>query len=186
MRMLDQNKFRQDHQKAVDLMQERNLPEAGEAFRAIYAQLRMNTYRQRLSKRRFEKVFFGLTPDDVIALLVNKTACHMNASETKQALDSIRCYRMIGRDFSIHGALDFDMAMNEVECYRRSGENRNALRCCERLLKTTLEPYQKVDVLITKGSIETEENHNIFGINTLSEALAEAEAEGSPDMIAHC
>ena len=167
-------------------MQERNLPEAGEAFRALYAQLRMNTYRQRLSKRRFEKVFFGLTPDDVMGLLVNKTACHMNASETKQSLDTIRCYKMIGRDFSIHGAPDFDMAMNEVECYRRSGENRNALRCCERLLKTTLDTYQKVDVLITKGSIETEENHNIFGINTLSEALAEAEAEGSPDMIAHC
>lgn len=146
MRMLDQNKFRQDHRKAVDLMRARNLAEAGEAFRTLYAQLRIKTYRQRLSKRRFEKVFFGLTPDDVMGLLVNKTACHMNASETKQALDTIKCYKMMGRNFSIAGAQDFDMAMNEVECYRRSGENRNALRCCERLLKTTLDTYQKVDV----------------------------------------
>lgn len=184
--MLDQTKFRQDHQRALDLMREKNLTKAGEVFSSLYAQLRMNSYRQRLLKRRFDKVFFGLTPDDVMTLLVNKTASHMNASETTQALGAIRCYKMIGRDFSITGAPDFDMAMNEVECYRRSGENMNALRCCERLLKTTLDSYQKVDVLITKGSIETEENHNIFGINTLSEALAEAEAEGSPDMIAHC
>ena len=184
--MLDQRKFRQDRQRAVDLMREKSLTKAGEVFSSLYAQLRMNSYRQRLTKRRFDKVFFGLTPDDVMTLLVNKTACHMNASETRQALGTIKCYKMIGRDLSIAGAPDFDMAMNEVECYRRSGENMNALRCCERLLKTTLDTYQKVDVLITKGSIETGENHNIFGINTLSEALAEAEADGSPDMIAHC
>ena len=126
--MLDQRKFRQDRQRAVDLMREKSLTKAGEVFSSLYAQLRMNSYRQRLTKRRFDKVFFGLTPDDVMTLLVNKTACHMNASETRQALGTIKCYKMIGRDLSIAGAPDFDMAMNEVECYRRSGENMTPVR----------------------------------------------------------
>ena len=146
--MLDQRRFRQDHQRAVDLMREKNLTKAGEVFSSLYAQLRMNSYRQRLTKRRFDKVFLGLTPVDVMTLLVNKTACHMNASETRQALDTIKCYKMVGRDFSIAVAPDFDMAMNEVEYYRRSGENVNALRCCERLLKTTLDTYQKAKMYI--------------------------------------
>lgn len=95
--MLDQRKFRQDYQRAVDLMQERNLTKAGEVFSFLYAQLRMNSYRQRLTKRRFDKVFFGLSPDDVMTLLVNKTACHMNASETRQALDNERLGRESGK-----------------------------------------------------------------------------------------
>lgn len=178
--------FRQYNRQAGELLQKGDLEEAGTLFNLLNASLRMNTYRHRLSKQRFDKVFFGLSPDDVLLLLFNKAACHMNACETKEALNTIKIHQIIERDFSIHGAPDFDMAMNEIECYRRLGDNKNALRCCEKLLKKKLESDQRVDVLITKGSIETEESHNVFGINTLSLALAEAEADGNPNMIAHC
>lgn len=184
--IMDVANFRQENQRAGELLQQGDLKEAGTFFQSLYASLRMNAYHQRLSKQRFDKVFFGLTPDDVLSLLFNKAIYHMNACETKEALKTLKSYQMIERDFSIHGAPDFDMAMNEVEVYRRLGDDQNALRCCEKLLKKKLEPSQKVGVLITKGSIETEESHNVFGINTLSLALAEAEADGNPNMIAHC
>lgn len=184
--MINIEKFRQDHQKAYELMQGGELSESGKVFRSLYAQLRMGSYRQRLSKRYFEKVFYGLTPGDVLSLLYNKTAWSMNACETKRALDLIKTYQAIERDFTISGEPDFKMSMNEIEVYRRLGNNKQALCCCERLLKTKLDPFCKVDVLITKGSIETSENHNIFGINSLSFALAEAEACGEAKLIALC
>lgn len=184
--MINIDKYRQAHQKAYELMKAGDLLESGKVFQSLYAQLRMNSYRQRLPRRKFEKVFYGLTPGDVLLLLYNKTAWHMNACETKHALDSIKTYQAIERDFSINGAPDFEMSMNEIEVHRRLGDNKQALRCCERLLKTKLDTPNKVDVLIAKGSIETSESHNIFGINSLSLALAEAEACGDANLIAYC
>jgi len=183
---MDVVQFRQENQLAGELLQQRNLDGARRHFQKLYASLRMNSYRQRLKKQQFEKVFFGLIPDDVLSLLFNKAVCHMNAAETKDALKTIKSYQMIERDFSIQGPPDFDMAMNEVEAYRRLGDNKNASLCCKKLLKKKLDSSQRVNVLIIKGSIETEENHNVFGINTLSLALAKAEADGNPNMIAFC
>ena len=179
-------KYRQDSQRAGELLHVGDLKEAGRMFQVLYASLRLNNYRQRLKKQRFDKVFFGLSPDDVLSLLFNKAICHMNACETKEALDAIKCYQMIEKDFSIHGTVDFDMAMNEVEVYRRLGDNKNAILCCERQLKTELKSRQKVHVLITKGAIESSDSHWVFGINTLSLALAAAEADGSTKLIAKC
>lgn len=45
----------------------------------------------------------------------------MNARETKHALDSIKTYQAIKRDFSINGVPDFEMSMNEIEVHRRQG-----------------------------------------------------------------
>ena len=178
--------FRQYNQQAGELLHNRNLTEAGKLFQSLYASLHMNTYRQRLSKRRFDKVFYGLNPGDVLSLFFNKSVCHLNACETEEALNSIKCYQMIERDFSIRGAADHNMFMNEIEAYRRLGENEKALLCCDKLLKTEQESRQRVEVLITKGSIESSDSHWVFGINTLSLALAEAEADGTKKLIAKC
>lgn len=178
--------FRQVNQQAGKLLHQRKLEEAGKLFQSLYASLKMDAYRQRLSGKTFDKVFFGLMPDDVLSLLFNKAACHLNACETKEALRTIKDYRMIEKDFAIHGAPDFDLSMNEIEAYRRLGDNKKALQCCDELLKAELESQQKVKVLITKGSIESSDSHWVFGINTLSLALAEAEADGTPKLIAKC
>lgn len=184
--MIDIAKYRQVNQRAGELLHQRNLEEAGKLFQSLYAWLCMDTYHQRLSGKTFDKVFYGLTPDDVLSLMFNKATCHLNACETEEALDTIKCYWMIERDFSIHGDPDFDLSMNEIEAYRRSGNNEKALLCCEERLKTKLESRQKVEVLITKGSIESSDSHWVFAINTLSLALAEAEADGTPSLIAKC
>ena len=184
--MMTVDTFRQLNQQASVLLRQRNLREAGKLFQSLYSVLEMNTYRRRLSKQRFDKVFFGLIPDDVLYLLFNKAVYHLNACETKEALDTIKCYQMIERDFSIHGAPDVRMSQNEIEAYRRLGNNEKAILCCEKLLKTNLESRQRAEVLITKGSIESSDSHWVFGINTLSIALAEAEADGTPSLIARC
>lgn len=183
---MDIVKYRQDNQRAGELLQQGELEQAGMLFQSLYASLRFNTYHQRLSKRSFDKVFFGLIPDDVMFMLFNKTVCHLNACETKEALDTIKSYKMIERDFSMHGALDFGIVANEIEAHRRLGDNKTALALCDELLKKELTSQQKVETLITKGAIESSDSHWVFGINTLSLALAEAEADGTPRLIARC
>lgn len=184
--MIDIAKYRQVNQRAGELLHQRNLEEAGKLFQSLYALLYMDTYHQRLTGKTFDKVFYGLTPVDVLSLLFNKAVCHLNACETEEALGTIKCYKMIERDFSIHGAPDFDLSMNEIEAYRRLGDNEKAILCCEEQLKTKLESRQRAEVLITKGSIESSDSHWVFAINTLSHALAEAEVDGTPSLIAKC
>lgn len=184
--MMNIAKYRQDNQRAGELLHGGDLKAAGRLFQSLYASLRMDTYHRRLSKQRFDKVFFGLMPDDVMFMLFNKTVCHLNACETKDALDTIKCYKMIERDFSMHGAPDFGVAANEIEAYQRLGNNKKALTLCDELLKMGLTSQQRVETLITKGAIESSDSHWVFGINTLSLALAEAEADGTPRLIAKC
>lgn len=178
--------FRHINQQAGESLHKGELKEAGKLFLLLHTSLEMNTYHQRLSGKTFDKVFFGLAPDDVLSMLFNKAACHLNACKTKEALSTIKEYWMIEKDFAIYGAPDFDLSMNEIEAYRRLGDNKKALKFCDELLKTELESSQKVKVLIVKGSIESADSHWAFGINTLSLALAEAEADGKPQLIAKC
>lgn len=74
----------------------------------------------------------------------------------------------------------------EIEGYRRLGNDDKALKLCDDLLDKKLTSQQKVETLITKGSIESSNSHWVFVINTLSFALAEADADGSPKLIAKC
>lgn len=178
--------FRNESVRAYEMMREGDLISAGLLYEALYASLRMNSYRARLTKKRFDKVFFGLMPDDVLPMLFNKVAYHLNACETKQALKTISVYKRIEEDFHMHGAPDFEINCDEIEAYHRLGDNAKAMALCDKLLGQKLEPSQRVDVLITKGSIEADESHQIFGVNSLSQALAEAEADGTPVMIAKC
>lgn len=175
-----------DMARAYELMKEGNLQDAGDIYRRLYAALRMNTYRQRLAKKRFDKVFGGLMPEPVFVMLFNKVAYHMNSCEAEQALQTIFVYRKIEKDFSIHFPFDIEIDFDEIELYRRLGDNVKALALCDIMLKKQLDSPAKVDLLITKGSIESDESRQVFGINSLSLALAEAEADGTPELIAKC
>ena len=178
--------FRKESVRAFEMMRRGDLVSAGILYESLYASLRMNSYRARLSKKQFDKVFNGLTPDDVLPMLFDKVAYHLNSCETKQALKMIYVYKRIEADFHLHGAPDYEIDRDEIEAYHRLGDNAKAMVLCDRLLGQKLETAQRVDVLITKGSIEADESHQVFGINSLSLALAEAEADGRPTMIAKC
>ncbi len=184
--MIDRQKFGEQMNRATAMMREGNIDGAGEIYRALYGKLCMNDYRQRLSQVQFEKVFFGLTPNEVLSLLLNMVGWQQNACQAEEALETIRQYKMIEKDFSIHGAPDFIIDKEEIEAYRRLGDNEKALELCDKLLKKDISHPQKVEVLIVKGSIECDDCHQIIGINSLSQALAEAEADGNPSLIAKC
>lgn len=183
---MDLEAFKLDSARAYELLKEGNLQDAGDIYRRLYAALRMNTYRQRLAKKRFEKVFWGLTPESVFVMLYNKVTYHMNGCGAEQALQTISVYRKIEKDFCIHFPFDIEIDFDEIELYRRLGDNVKALALCNKMLKKQLDSPAKVDLLITKGSIESDESRQVFGINTLSLALAEAEADGTPVLIAKC
>lgn len=102
------------------------------------------------------------------------------------AIETIKKYRQIAVNFNGYSEIDYGVDKNEIECYRRLGDNERALKLCDELLNKHLTSQQKVEVLITKGSIETSNSHWTFGINTLSFALAEAEANDSPKLITKC
>ena len=155
-------------------------------YDSLYASLRLNTYKQRRNRKGFDKVFFGLEPADVLSMLYGKSILHINRSENRRALNVIGYYKLIEKDFSIHGASDFDVDANEIEAYRRLGDNIQALNLCKKLLSKKITVEERVKALIIKGSIESEESHQIFGVNSLSLALAEAESVGKPDLIADC
>lgn len=184
--MTNRQDFQNRMNRATSLMQKGDVVGAGEIYKTLYAQLRMQSYGKRLSRRIFNNVFDGLIPDDVMLLLVNKVAWQLNACRMEDALETIKQYRMIEQDFSLHCSFDFVIDKNEIEAYRRLGNNKRALILCDKLLKKGVNHTQKVAVLILKGTIECDESHHFFCINTLSLALAEAEADGSPVLIAKC
>lgn len=184
--MMTSETFRTESTRAYELMRDGDLISAGVIYEKLYSVLRMNTYRQRLAKRRFDKVFFGLTPDDVLGMLYNRVTCHLNGCDTQKALQSIHIYKQIEKDFNIDGVPDLELDLEEIEAYRRLGENKKAIALCDKFLKKKLDSPYRVEALITKGSIESDESHQIFGINSLSLALAEAEEDGTPELIAKC
>lgn len=184
--MIDRQNFQEEINRATTLMQRGDIAGAGEIYIALYGKLRMQGYKHRLSKRFFNRVFDGLMPDEVMLLLFNMVVWQLNDCRMKDALETIKQYRMIEQDFSIHCAFDFDIDKDEIEAYRRLGNNKRALTLCDKLLKKGINHTQTVVVLILKGTIECDESHQIFGINSLSLALAEAEADGSPILIARC
>ena len=184
--MVNRQEYLDKMNQATSLMQEGKITAAGEIYKSLYKMLCLDTYSQRLSLKVFDKIFFGLNLDDVMLLLVNMVEWQLNACETKEALNTIKRYRQIEQDFAIHGQPDYIIDKDEIEGCRRLGDNTKALRLCDELLKKELTHRQKVEVLIKKGSIETEDHHLVFGVNSLSLALAEAEAEGAPALIANC
>lgn len=178
--------FRTETNRAIELMQAGNMQASGALFSTLYDSLRLDDYQRRLSSKQFDKVFFGLKPDEVLIFLLNKTAWHLNACETTEALDVIQWYKRIEKDFSIHGELDYLIDKDEIEAYCRMGECKKAHALCDSALMKNISHAQKVELLIIKGSIESDESHWMFGINSLSFALAEAEADGNPSLIAKC
>lgn len=178
--------FRTETNRAIELMQAGNMQASGALFSTLYDSLRLDDYQRRLSSKQFDKVFFGLKPDEVLIFLLNKTAWHLNACENTEALDVIQWYKRIEKDFSIPGELDFLIDKDEIEAYCRMGECKKAHALCDLALMRNISHSQKVELLIIKGSIESDESHWVFGINSLSFALAEAEADGNPSLIALC
>lgn len=184
--MIDVQQFRAKIQKASESMNGYDMSEVKPIIDELYSQLHRETYRRRLSKRSFAKVFYGLEPPDVLILLYNKSCVHLNMNEMTEALKTLDFYNEIERDFGIWTEWDFNARMNEMEAHRRIGNNDKAISICDRLLRGKLNAWQRINVLINKGSIETDVSHLAFNINTLSEALAEAEADGTPTLIAFC
>lgn len=184
--MINQQKFCKDMDRATAMMRSGDIEGAGVVFQSLYAMLQMDSYKQRFILGNFDRVFFGLSPNHVLSLLLNMSVLNLNACRAKSTLDIIGQYNRIEEDFSIYGPLDFIVDKNEIEAYRRLGDNRRALQLCDRLLEKDISHTQKVDILIIKGTIERIKSHQVFGINSLSLALAEAEAEGSPSLIAKC
>lgn len=178
--------FRLEFANANNAMCARNLVEAKNIYSKLYEFISINTYRQRLNKKYFNKVFFGLTSNDVLVMLYNKMLCHLNSCELEQVLKTIHIYRQIEKDFDINNLLDEKIDFYEIVSYYHIGEYQKALDLCDKMLKKDLDSSVKVEVLILKGSIETDESRQIFSINTLSLALAEAEAVGAPTHIAKC
>lgn len=184
--MINQQKFEEEMNRATAMMRDGNIDGAGEIYYALYDMLCMDSYRQRLFQVQFEKVFYGLTPNEVLPLLLNMVGWQLNTCRVEETIETIKQYKMIEKDFSVHGAPDFIIDKDEIEAYRRLGDNEKAMELCDQLLKKSINHSQKVEMLIVKGSIECDESHQVFGINSLSLALAEAEADGNPSLIAKC
>ena len=159
---------------------------AGEIYAEMDAFLRLGGYQNRLRRKRVTKVFGGVRAESVLRYLFDRVSWCMDACETKRACTYIHYYKSIEHDFSLRGPLDFEMSLNEIETRRRLGDDKRALELCEELLRGQLPHARRARVLIAKGGIETGDNVSYFRINSLSEALGEAEASGDQQLIAHC
>ena len=188
MTNIDLPTFRNKAKQAAQLLQARKLVEAGVLFSELYQSLHLSSYKERLSLIAFDKVFPGLGPDDVLLLLFNRTAWCMNTCDSEEALDCIHYYWAIKRDFNIeyHREMDQEMIMREIEVNNRLAHKAEAIRLCDLLLGWDLSHSKRSLVLLAKGSIESDESHWIFNVNSMSEALGEAEADGSPALIGRC
>lgn len=183
---MDIKEFGTETNRAIELMRTGNMQESGALFSMLYDSLHFDDYQQRIALEQSNKVFFGLNPEVVLLFLLNKAVWHLNACETAKALVAIQWYKRIEKDFSIHIEFDYLIDKDEIEAYRRLGEQTKALALCDLALMKNISHAQKVELLIIKGSIESDESHWVFGINSLSFALAKAEADGNPSLIALC
>ena len=124
---------------------------------------------------------------DELLRLYNSTASCMNAGKSEEALKCIKDYKKIvqmGR--SLDRVLDFEMMMREVEVNCRLGCNEDSIQLCDTLLAKELTHAERARVLLIKGSIESDDSHQVFSVNSISEALGEAEEDGSTELIGRC
>lgn len=185
--MINVKFIKSESAKAGEMIQLHNWAQADIIYTRLYNILQLGSYGLHSSKGCFSNVFSGLTPNDVLGILYNKVTCNLNNCDSEQAIRTIGVYKKIERDFGISNSiLDTNIDYNEIVAYRRLGKYSKALSLCDKMLAKELNSYVKVKVLITKGSLETDESRQIFGINSLSLALAEAEANGTTALIAEC
>ena len=120
--------------------------------------------------------------------LYNRTANCMNESKSEEALRCIEGYKGIVQKMGMpfDRSLDFEMMMREVEVNRRLGRNSLGLHLCDTFLAKELTHDERARVLLVKGSIESDESHQVFSVNSISEALGEAEEAGSSELISRC
>ncbi len=120
--------------------------------------------------------------------LYNRSASCMNVGKSEEALRCIEEYKKIVQNMgkSFDRVLDFEMGLREVEVNRRLGRNANGLRLCDTLLAKELTHTERARALLAKGSIESDESRLLFSVNSISEALGEAEEAGSPELIGKC
>ena len=130
----------------------------------------------------------SVTPQDKLFHLYNRTANYMNEGKSEDALRCIEEYKTIvhhmGKPFD--EVLNFEMMMREVEVNCRLGQNTEGLRLCDTLLAKELTHIERARVLLKKGSIESDDNHQVFRVNSVSEALGEAEEAASSELIGRC
>ena len=112
--MINQQKFGEEMNRATAMMREGNIDGAGEIYYALYDMLCMDSYRQRLWQVQFERVFYGLTPNEVLPLLLNLVGWQLNTCRAKDAVETVKQYKLIERYFSIHCALDFIIVKDEM------------------------------------------------------------------------
>ena len=136
--MISRNTFRKRMDDATRLMRGGDIDESGRLLTILYKSLHLETYKQRLALRRFDRVFFGLDPEDVFTLLYDVIRWQLNTCKTHEAISTIRYYHRIEKDFSISGPLDYWIGKIEIDAYRRLGENAKALCVCEKLLEGSL------------------------------------------------
>ena len=120
--------------------------------------------------------------------LYNRTANCMNRGKSEDALRCIEDYKKFVQKMglSLDRELDFEMGIREVEVNCRLGQNADGLRLCDALLAKGLTHDERARVLLIKGSIESDDSHQMFHVNSISEALGEAEEAGSSDLIGRC
>lgn len=178
--------FREELNHAVELLNSFELSESGSVLNKLYASLRLNQYKQRRAKGHFDKVFWGLHPDDILSLLLNRSALCLNINDFSGAISCIQWYKKLAHDFRIKSRFDFSFAMNEIDIYRRKGNNGDAIKLCDKLLSKDLAPRERISALLKKGDIDASEHYNKFKINCLSQALGEAETGEYDDLISRC
>ena len=183
---MTKNDFLEKAEEAGRCRQEGDIESAGKIYAELDRFLKLGSYQKRLKRMKARKVFSGLGPDTVLRYLFDRTTWCMNACETRLACRYIHYYKSIKHDFSLYGPLDFEMSLNEIEVRRRLGDEKRAMEICDEQLRRALPHEQKARILIAKGGIQTSEQAGFEGINSLSEALGEAEASGNQRLIAKC
>ena len=184
---IDSIQFGEKLKRAASLMNAGADSEVLLLFNELYASLRMNGYKQRRKTNSFRKAFFGLTPDIVLATFYNMAVFYMNTGDANRALFFFQYYRQIEKDFNLTFERDFEMAMSEAESMSRLGKIDQAINIYSRQYKNEKDPARKVDILIRKGTLEVQKNHNKFAIEKeLCQALGDAEAVGDGTLISMC
>ena len=95
----------------------------------------------------------------MLPLLLKLVCWQLNTCRTKEALEIIRQFKMIERDFLVHCDFDFKIDKCEIVACCRLGNNEKAMELCDHLLKKDISHSQKVEILIAKGTIECDESH---------------------------
>jgi hypothetical protein len=122
--------------------------------------------------------------ETILFFILTKIRLFININDFDSVFKTIQLFDFFANGHVIKKDIIYYRILFEIELLTRQGDFHKALNCINKNLDQFEKHEQRARLLLKKGIIEIDQNYPIFRINSLSEALYEAEAANDLILIA--